>query len=62
MANFEIPTKANIASVLPRLVGSTPLQQEQTSLLPTVSKAFMMALLSPAKAIHMSCSDGKNCV
>jgi hypothetical protein len=49
MASFEIATKANMASVLPGFVGSTPLQQEQTSLLPTVSKNFHDGATLPSK-------------
>jgi hypothetical protein len=60
MASFEIATKANLASVLPGLLVALHLQQEQTSLLPSVSKSFHDGPTLPSKeAIQMTCSDGK---
>jgi hypothetical protein len=60
MASFEIATKADLASVLPGLLVALHLQQEQTSLLPTVSKNFHDGATLPHKeAIQMTYSDGK---
>jgi hypothetical protein len=60
MASFEIATKANVASVLPGLLVALNLQQEQTSLLPSVSESFHDCPTLPSKeAIQMTCSDGK---
>ncbi|TVY36254.1 putative glutamate--tRNA ligase, cytoplasmic [Lachnellula subtilissima] len=60
MASFDIATKANQASVLPALVMAIHIQQEQTSLIPTVSKTFHNGDTLPSKdTIQMAYLDGK---
>ena len=60
MASFEIAIKADLASVLPGLLVALHLQQEHTSLLPTVSQSFHDGTNLPSQeAIQMTCSDGE---
>ena len=60
MASFDIATKANLVSVLPALVIAIHIQQEQTSLIPTVSKTFHNGDTLPSKEkIQMASLDGK---